>query len=112
MIAAMRAFGQGAMALAPIVGRIAVPVAEAICAHRRGDFSRAVDLMKPIYGDMAALGGSHAQQEVLEQIYLDAVLKAGRVDEARRILERAAAQRPLALAARVGYAQAARDVLD
>lgn len=111
MIAAMREFGQSEQALAPIVGRIAVPVAQAICAHRRGDFSRAVDLMKPIHGDMVGLGGSHAQQEVLEQLYLDAALKAGRVDEARQILEHAGAQRPLALTNRVGYAQAARDLL-
>ena len=111
MIAAMREFGRSAQALAPIVGHIAVPVAQAICAHRRGDFSRVVDLMKPIHGDMVGLGGSHAQREVLEQLYLDAALKAGRIDEARQILEHAAAQRPLPLTKRVGYAQAARDLL-
>jgi predicted Zn-dependent protease len=48
---------------------------------------------------------------VLEQLYLDAALKAGRVDEARQILERVAAQRPLALTNRVAYAQAVRDLL-
>jgi tetratricopeptide (TPR) repeat protein len=85
MLEAMRAFGRGDETVARIVGRVAVPVSEAVLAHRRGEFSRAVDLMRPVLDAMHTLGGSHAQQDVLNQLFLDAALRAGRADDAHRI---------------------------
>jgi len=57
---------------------------------------------------MYRLGGSHAQQDVLEQLYLDAAMKSGRHDAARLLLERVAGRYPLPLERRIGYAEAAR----
>jgi hypothetical protein len=57
---------------------------------------------------MYRLGGSHAQQDVLEQLYLDAALRAGLDEDARLVLERAAARGSTPLGRRIGYAEAAR----
>jgi hypothetical protein len=69
MLAAMRAAGHGTGAVARVIGSIAVPVCEAVLAHRRGEYIRAVELMKPVLDEMYRLGGSHAQQDVLEQLF-------------------------------------------
>ena len=89
LLEAMRDFGSQAGTLAPIVGQLAVPVSEAILAHRQGRYAQAVDFMDPILDDMCRLGGSHAQQDVLEQLYLDSAVKAGREDRVRESLARA-----------------------
>jgi tetratricopeptide (TPR) repeat protein len=108
MLQAMRVFGDGTDTLAPIVRDIALPICEAVLAHRSGNFGRAVDLMRPVLETMHRLGGSHAQQDVLEQLFLDAALNANRPDDLRRVLVRAARDKPLPLEQRVGYAAAER----
>jgi hypothetical protein len=108
MLEAMRVFGLGAAAVGQVVGRVAVPVSEAVLAHRRGEYARAVDLMKPILDEMYRLGGSHAQQDVLEQLFLDSAVKANRGDDVRLMLARVTAKHPTPPERRIGYAQAAR----
>ena len=111
MLAAMRDFGRGGATTAPAVGQVALPIAEAVLAHRRGEHGRAVDLMKPVLGEMYRLGGSHAQQDVLEQLFLDAAVQADRADDVRLLLARVARRHPLPPARRIGYADAARRFL-
>jgi len=111
MLDAMRAFSHGRETIAPIVGDIALPVGEAVLAHRRGQYSRAVDLMRPVLDDMHRLGGSHAQQDVLNQLFLDSAVKAGRAEDIRLILARVADQHGTPQTQRIGYADAARLVL-
>src|SRR5262245_49883503 len=111
MLDAMRAFSRGSETIAAIVGNVALPVGEAVLAHRRGQYARAVDLMRPVLDDMHRLGGSHAQQDVLNQLFLDAAVKAGRADDVRLILARVAGQHGAPQTRRVGYADAARLVL-
>jgi tetratricopeptide (TPR) repeat protein len=107
MIEAMRAFGQGNGTVARLVGRIALPLCEAVLAHRQGRHDEALKLMRPIIGDMFLLGGSHAQQDVLEQLFLDSAMKANSAADARLMLERVAGRNPVPPARRVGYAEAA-----
>jgi hypothetical protein len=104
----MRAFGRGIGAVAQVVGTIALPVSEAVQAHRQGEHARAVDLMKPILDEMYRLGGSHAQQDVLQQIFLDSAVKADRSDDVRLMLDRVAARYHMPPERRIGYAEAAR----
>jgi hypothetical protein len=78
-----------------------------VLAHAKGEHARAVAVMRPALGGMHRLGGSHAQQDVLEQFFLDAALQAGQADDARLLLERVAARYPLPLRRRAGYATAA-----
>jgi hypothetical protein len=108
MLDAMRRLGLGDGAVAQVVGTIALPVSEAVLAHRRGEHSRAVDLMKPVLDEMHSLGGSHAQQDFLEQVFLDSAIKANRGDDVRLMLARVTARYPTAPERRIGYAEAAR----
>ena len=108
MLDAMRAFGTGAGTVAHIVGAIAVPVSTAVLAHRQGEYGRAVDLMTPILDRMYQLGGSHAQQDVLHQLFLDSAVKANRGEDVRLLLARAAAPYAMPLEQRVGYAEVVR----
>ncbi len=108
MLGAMREFGSGAASTAALVREVAVPVCEAIWRHRRGEHERAVQLMQPVLADMHRLGGSHAQQDVLEQLFLDAATRAQHADAVRTLLERVSAARPVPPGRRVGYADAAR----
>ena len=56
----------------PMLREVAAPVCEALLAHRRGEPDRVVTLMAPLLGRLHELGGSHAQRDVLRQVYLDA----------------------------------------
>ncbi len=95
---------------ARVLREAALPVCEAALAHRRADCAAAVEAMRPALGVMYRLGGSHAQQDVLEQLFLDAALKAGLEEDARALLERVAGRHPVPPERRVGYAEAARRV--
>jgi tetratricopeptide (TPR) repeat protein len=108
MLEAMRDFAQGPGAIASLVGRYALPVCQAVLAHGCGEHSRAVSIMRPALAGMYRLGGSHAQQDVLEQLFLDAAMRAEQHGDARLMLERAAGRRPVPPQRRVGYAAAAQ----
>ena len=105
MLASMRAFGTSAGTVNRIVGQVALPVCEAVLAHRQGDHARAVALMRPVLVDMHQLGGSHAQQDVLMQLFLDTAVKADCADDVRLLLRQAG--RSTELSSRVGYLAAA-----
>jgi tetratricopeptide (TPR) repeat protein len=106
MLDAMRAEGAGEGTVREIVGKVALPVCEAVLAHRRGEHLQALERMRPVLGEMHQLGGSHAQQDVLMQLFLDAAVKARRADDVRFILARAGGSDD-DLQKRVGYARAA-----
>ena len=95
---------------APLVARYALPVCEAVMKHGQGDHAGAVAAMRPALGGMYALGGSHAQQDVLEQLFLSAAMQAGLTGDARMLLERVAGRHAVPPGRRVGYAAAARTV--
>ena len=63
--------------------------------------------MKPVLGEMYRLGGSHAQQDVLEQLFLDSAVKANRKDDVLSTLTRVTSQYATPLESRIGYADAA-----
>jgi tetratricopeptide (TPR) repeat protein len=110
MLEAMRAFATKSATVARIVGEISAPICEAVVAHRRGEPAEAVALMRPVLADMHRLGGSHAQQDVLEQLFLDAAIKADSRDDIRLLLARVA-RHPVPPHGRVGYAEAAKAYL-
>lgn len=107
MIEAMRAFSRGNGTIERLIGRVALPLCEAVLAHRQGRHADVLKHMRPIIGDMSLLGGSHAQQDVLEQLFLDSAMKAESEGDVRLMLERVAGRYPVAPSRRVGYAAAA-----
>ena len=62
----------------PAVREVALPACEAVLTHRRGEHERVVALMSPLLGRLQELGGSHAQRDVLAQLFLDSRSKAQR----------------------------------
>jgi hypothetical protein len=107
MLDAMRAVARGNGTIERLVGRIALPLCEAVLAHRQARHKDVLKLMRPIIGDLFLLGGSHAQQDVLEQLFLDSALKSESEGDVRLMLERVAGRSPVAPSRRIGYAAAA-----
>ncbi len=56
---------------------VALPVAQAVAAHARGDHARAAMLLLPMLGNFHRLGGSHAQRDVLIRTWIDAAMRSG-----------------------------------
>jgi tetratricopeptide (TPR) repeat protein len=108
MLEGMRIRAQGPQSNASVIGEIALPIAQAVLAHGRGDYSAALDLMRPLVDRTQLMGGSHAQHDVLRQLFLDCAMRAGRADDVRLVLGLAAARYPTPLERRVVYAEAAR----
>jgi hypothetical protein len=107
MLEAMRDYARGPGINARLVADLAIPVSQAILAHGLGRYEQTVASMRPVLGEMYRLGGSHAQQDVLEQVFLDAALKAGLDDDRDLLIERVSGRHPVPPARRRGYAMAA-----
>jgi len=107
MIETMRAFANGRGTVAGIVRDYALPIAEAQLAHAAGRHAEAVALMRPAIGGMYRLGGSHTQQDVLEQLFVDAALKADSTADIRLAVERVAGRRPIPPERFAGWREAA-----
>jgi tetratricopeptide (TPR) repeat protein len=110
LIEGMRQFANGRGTLAPIVRSTALPIAEAQLAHAAGRHREALDLMRPALGGMYQLGGSHAQQDVLEQLFVDAAIKADSTADIRLALERVASHRAIPPERSIGWRDAAKRV--
>jgi hypothetical protein len=103
VVQGMRDFADGHGTVPRIVRDYALPIAEAQLAYAAGRYAEAVARMRPALGGMYRLGGSHAQQDVLEQFFLDAALKAGSAADVQLVLERAAGLRAIPLDRFVGW---------
>ena len=66
---------------------VALPAAQSIVAHSKGDWNAAITRMAVALPRMAECGGSHAQRDLFEQIHLDALVKDGRASSAQQVLE-------------------------
>ncbi len=109
MLEAMRAYAATAGTLnARLVADYAIPISEAILLRAKGEPAAAARVMRPAIGGMYRLGGSHAQQDVLEQLFLDCAVAAGSNDDVALILARVAGRHPVPPERRMGYRQAAR----
>ena len=106
MVEAMRGYANGRGTVPQIVRDYVLPIARAQLAHAAGRHAEAVALMRPAIGGMYRLGGSHAQQDVLEQLFVDAALKAGSTADIRLALERVAGRRAIPIERFVGWREA------
>ena len=107
MLADLRQQGEGGGAWAALVREVALPVCAAVRAHRSGAHADCVAGLRPVLGAMHRLGGSHAQQDVLHQLFLDAALRARQGEDVRLALERLEGRRALPASRWIGYREAA-----
>jgi hypothetical protein len=66
---------------------VALPTAQGMAAHADGHWSSAVAYLGTALPKMQAIGGSHAQRDVFEQVYLDALIRAGEIMLANHFLK-------------------------
>lgn len=66
---------------------VGIPAAEGMFAHARGDHERAARELGSVRSSMWRTGGSHAQRDLFEQVLLDARLRSGQWELARKTLE-------------------------
>jgi len=66
---------------------VALPAAEGLVAHARGDYPVALRGLRAALPRLAEIGGSHAQRDLFEQLILDALIRADRLSEAQQALE-------------------------
>jgi hypothetical protein len=57
--------------------RVCVPAARGLSAHARGDFAAAIEGLGLALPRLMEIGGSHAQRDLFEQVYLDALVRNG-----------------------------------
>jgi tetratricopeptide (TPR) repeat protein len=107
MIAAMHDYAIARGTVPAIVRDYVLPIAKAQLAHAAGRYAEALAAMRPVIGNMYRLGGSHAQQDVLEQLFVDAALKAGSSADIRLAVERVAGRRAIPPERFMGWREAA-----
>jgi tetratricopeptide (TPR) repeat protein len=83
---------------------VALPASEGLHAYARGDYDRAWRELGRAMPRMIEAGGSHAQRDVFEQIFLDAALASGRLIAAQQMLELRRAADPDGVPVNVGLA--------
>ena len=57
--------------------RVCLPAARGLLAHARGDASAAIEGLGLALPRLVEIGGSHAQRDLFEQVYLDALVRSG-----------------------------------
>jgi hypothetical protein len=72
---------------------VALPAARGMAAHAIGDWETALYELRPTLTRLYEIGGSHAQRDVFEQVYLDAWLRAEQNYEALNMLQKRIASR-------------------
>jgi uncharacterized NAD(P)/FAD-binding protein YdhS len=78
----------------PTYGEVIVPMCDGFAAYVRGEPAVAARHLAVVEPAASRLGGSAAQQEVIAETRLQALIDAGQVDEARRVLETRLDRRP------------------
>ena len=75
-----------------LAGEVTLPLVQGISAFVHQDYTEAVRLMEPLFGQdarydqLARIGGSHAQREVFEDTLVEAYLRAGQFEKAEVLL--------------------------
>jgi tetratricopeptide (TPR) repeat protein len=88
LLAAIR--GRTATAVGPASGvwaDVATPTAEGLAACLAGQYPEAIRELARALPRLAQIGGSHAQRDLFEQIWLAALMADGRWNDAREALE-------------------------
>lgn len=75
-------------------GPVLVTLAEGFLAYAHGEWGLAANLFGMAMPEVVRLGGSHAQRELFEDTLIAACARAGRLEQARGLLEERLERRP------------------
>ena len=67
--------------------QVAVPAAGGLVAHARGQWTAAAEQMEAALPRLINIGGSHAQRDLFEQIYIDALQRSGQFGAVLNLLQ-------------------------
>ncbi|MFT3718038.1 tetratricopeptide repeat protein [Pseudorhodoferax sp.] len=73
---------------------VALPAAQGLLAHARGDHATAARTLALALPRLREIGGSHAQRDLFQQLYLDALARSGQLAEAQHLLQQQARLQP------------------
>ncbi len=76
---------------------VAVPACRGLLAHARGGWLEAAQQLALALPQLSAIGGSHAQRELFEQIYIDAMQRLGQLAGVQNLLQPRANAQPQSL---------------
>ncbi len=74
--------------------KVCLPASRGLLAHAEGRHTQAVEELGLALPNLLAIGGSHAQRDLFEQIYLDALLRSGQLVAAQNIIQQRSAGQP------------------
>lgn len=95
MLDRLREYAQAsAETTAQVTARVNGALCEALLAYRQNDCARTVERLAPLRDEIYAIGGSHAQRDLFDEILVDAALRAGCNASARTVLSERTVLRP------------------
>lgn len=94
MLESMQEYGQKALPYIQAIWlEVVLPAARGMIAHAQGDLLTVIAELGSVLPRLQETGGSHAQRDLFEQIYLDALIRTGNYQKALSILEKRHAKR-------------------
>ena len=93
-LAAMRKTAANGVESAGLYRTVGIPVVEGLRAFHRGAYAEAIELLLPVRVELAGIGGSHAQRDVVNWTLTEAALRAGQRDVALSLAHERLASRP------------------
>ena len=81
------AFAEDRAQASPVWAEVCVPAARGLLAHVNGDFAAAGTALATALPRLAEIGGSHAQRDWFEQLYLDALVRSHQWSAAQQIVQ-------------------------
>ena len=89
MLQSIRTYAETAKPfLQSVWAEAALPTARGMLAHALGNWSAAAADLGTALPQLYKIGGSHAQRDLFEQVYLDALMRSNQDQQARRLLEK------------------------
>jgi len=85
---------------------VAIKLSECLAADAAGDPAKAAAGMRAIRGELAPIGGSHAQRDLFDLLLADATQRAGDLDMAVHLLGARSRRWPSSVPTRMRYAEA------
>jgi len=79
---------------AQVMQSVGLGTAHAIVHHRNKRFAEALEIALPLRQNFHAIGGSHAQRDIFDQLLIDSAIAADRFPLAKTLLEDRTAARP------------------
>lgn len=84
---ATASMGTAGIEVSDVWRSVCLPAASGLLAHARGDHRAAIEDLGTALPRLLEIGGSHAQRDLFEQIYLDALIRGGRAGAAQHVLQ-------------------------